>query len=262
MRLYQSLNISVNKIISTRTQVIMHENWLQRYIQEHYQQIGFSQIHGPYQYGADFKGIYAHQPVKIEAEWDYLDYVKHRHSLKFADVLVVATLEPVPQRLKDKLPAIIINLNRAEVIQWAQPRVTTRNNDDYSAYPWRRLARSLLDLYAFYRKERRQGTDFVGSNLVSFHYKSQKPAGFQFRVDGKEEGFEGQPEDKAAWDTWLFSAHAVANHFHLKPALLRPTWIDRIALYYNHTGRITEGEVKRFKPVAELIDDLILRRES
>ncbi len=71
----------------------MHENWLQRYIKEYHQQIGFTQLHGPYKYGADFKGVYAGKPVKIEAEWDYSDYISHKHSLSFADILVVATLD-------------------------------------------------------------------------------------------------------------------------------------------------------------------------
>ena len=53
----------------------MHEKWLQKYIKEFHQQIGFAQIHGPYSYGADFKGIYAGQAVKIEAEWRYADYI-------------------------------------------------------------------------------------------------------------------------------------------------------------------------------------------
>jgi hypothetical protein len=49
----------------------------------------------------------------------------------------------------------------------------------------------------------------------------------------------------------------VADHFKLRPALLRPTWIERIAIYVNNTGRITGTEFDRFKEVAEFIDNLM-----
>jgi hypothetical protein len=235
----------------------MHEIWLQKYIKEHYRQIGFTQLHGPYKYGADFKGVYAENPVKIEAEWDYSDYISHKHSLRFADVLVVATLNPAPESLKGKLPPVIINLSREQVVEWANPLVVKKTEEDYYSYPWRRFSRNLLYLYAFYRKQNRTGSNFIGSNLAQSMPWSQKPIGFQFGEGGKEEKFEGRPEDKASWDYWLFIAHSIAGHFRLKPTLLRPTWIDRIAVYVNHTGRITEGEFQRFKEVALFIDELM-----
>jgi hypothetical protein len=239
----------------------MNEIWLQKYIKEHYRQIGFSQLHGPYKYGADFKGIYAEKPVKIEAEWKYSDYISHKHTLRFADVLVVATLEPAPQALKVKLPSTIINLNREQVVEWAEPRIIKKRSEDYFSYPWRRLSNNLLYLYAYYYKQSHRKTNFISDNLTLLAHKTQTPAGFQFGSGGKEESFEGLPEDKAAWDDWLNIAHAVADHFRLKPALLRPTWIDRVGLYFSHTGRITESEFKRFTDIAIFIDDLILGEE-
>jgi hypothetical protein len=248
--------------MSKWAQAIMHEKWLQKYIQDHYLEIGFAQIHGPYKYGADFKGVYAEKPVKIEAEWNYSDYISHKHSLRFADVLVVATLEPVPPALLGKLPSTIINLDPQQVINWAQPRLIKKTREDYYSYPWRRLSKSLLELYAYYRKQDHRKIDFIGSNLVFSMNKSQMPAGFKFGTGGKEESFEGRPEDKAAWDYWLNIAHAAAEHFQMKPALLRLTWVDRTALYFNHTGRITECERKRFIDVAEFIDELFQRGEQ
>jgi hypothetical protein len=240
----------------------MHEIWLQKYIKANYLRIGFSQLYGPFTSGADFKGFYAGKRVKVEAEWDYADYISHQHTLKFADILVVATLEAVPEHLKDKLPSIIINLKREEVLEWAQPRLVSKNNEDYYSYAWRRLSRNLLYLYAYYRKKSQRGMDFTGSNLVHTMYKTQKPAGFQFGEGGKEESFEGLPEDKESWDYWLNAAHAVADQFRLKPKLLRPTWIDMVALYLNHTGRITDNDFNRFQEVAAFINDLILRQEG
>jgi hypothetical protein len=239
----------------------MHEIWLQKYIRANYRQIGFAQLYGPFTSGADFKGVYAGKRVKVEAEWDYADFISHQHTLNFADILVVATREPVPEQLKARLPAIIIKLDRDRVIEWAQPRLVQKNNDDYYNYEWRRFSRNLLYLYAYYRKQNHWGMDFTGADLVHKMYKSQKPAGFQFGAGGKEESFDGPPEDKAAWDYWLNAAHAVALQFRLKPKLLRPTWIDMVALYLNHTGRITESDLKRFHEVAAFINDLILRQE-
>lgn len=240
---------------------VMNEYWLQRYIKEHYQQIGFTEIHGPYKYGADFKGVHDEKPVKIEAEWEYTDYISHKHSPGFADVLVVATLEPVPRHLKGKLPAFVIHLSREQVEEWAQPRMIKKDREDYYSYPWRKFSRSLLCLYAYHRKLDHRKMDFVGAGLMLSMNKAQKPAGFQFGTHGKEEGFKGTPEDKASWNYWLTIAHAVSEHFNLKPALLRPTWVDRVALYFNHTGRITEGESRRFKDIAVFIDDLILQEK-
>jgi hypothetical protein len=256
-----NFKMELNDPISNLIGVKMHEIWLQKYIQEHHRQIGFSDLHGPYKYGADFKGLYAGHPVKIEAEWEYTDYIAHGHTLQFADVLVVADLAPVPQGLKEKLPSIIVNLDRAQVTAWAQPRLLKKNGEDYHAYPWRKFARNLLYLYAFHHKQSQQRTDFAGSRLAQSMSKFQRPAGFHFGTGGKEESFEGLPEDKAAWDFWLGIAHTVAVQFHLKPALLRPTWIDRTALYVNNTGRITASESERFQDVALFIDDLLLKEE-
>jgi hypothetical protein len=235
----------------------MHEYWLQKYIKEHYLQIGFSRLHGPYKVGADFKGVYVEKPVKIEAEWEYSDYIDHKHPPGFADVLVVATLEPVPEHLKEKLPSLIINLNRERVVEWSRPRLITKEQEDYHSYPWRRFSRNLLYLYAYYQRQNHGKLDFVGSNLVHSMYRVQKPVGFQFGTGGKEQSFEGLPEDKTSWDYWLKVAHDVASNFQLKPTLLRPTWIDRIALYVNHTGRITDFEYKRFQDVAVFIGELL-----
>jgi hypothetical protein len=240
----------------------MHEIWLQKYVKEHYQQIGFSRLHGPYSTGADFKGIYAGKPVKIEVEWKYSDYISHKHPPGFADILVVATLESVPEHLKERVPSIIINVNREQVIEWAQPRIMRKMQEDYYSYPWRRFSRNLFYLYAYYQKKNHRDTEFAGSSMALSMTRSQVPPGFQFGDRGIEKGFEGSPQEKALWDYWLNIAHDVADRFKLKPALLRPTWIDMVAQYLNHTGRIRDSEYGQFTDIALFIDEIILQEEQ
>jgi len=81
----------------------------------------------------------------------------------FADVLVVASYDPVPEHLRPRLPSTIIHLNREQVIAWALPLKIKKNKEDYFSYPWRRLSRSLLDLYANYRKLNQLGLAFLGA---------------------------------------------------------------------------------------------------
>jgi hypothetical protein len=235
----------------------MHEIWLQKYLKENFRRFGFTALYGPYSQGPDFKGVFTSKRVKVEVEWDYSDYIRHGHPLKFADIIVVASLEPIPELLKEKLPPVVINVARERVIDWASPKIILKNADDYHSYPWRRLSRSLLDLYSYYQKQKNGRLDFIGSNLALSMYKSQAPFGFQFASGGNEECFEGLPTDKAAWDYWLEIAHEVAGQFKLAPALLRPTWIDRIALPFTYTGRITEYQLKRFKEIAIFIESWI-----
>ena len=160
-----------------------------------------------YFYGADFKGVYANKRVKVEVEWDYADYIQHKHPVDFADIIVVATFDPIPASLKEKLPPVAINVDREQVIHWANPKINTKKEDEYHSYPWRRLSRSVLDLFAYYQKQKGSTADFIGASLALSMFKSQKHCGFLFAPDGKEESFEGSPTDKAAWDFWLVSGH-------------------------------------------------------
>jgi hypothetical protein len=235
----------------------MLEYWLQKYIKEYYRQIGFTELHGPYNVGPDFKGVYHGRLVKIEAEWDYSDYINHQHPPDFAEILIVATLKPVPRGLREKLPSFIIHLCSDQVAQWARPRKVKKDQEDYISFTWRRLSRSLLYLYAYSRKKSNLTNDFVGSELAGLLSKSQVPAGFHFGEGGKEISFDGRPEEKVSWDFWLNIAHDVAGHFKLRPALLRPTWIDRVALYSSYTGRVTDADFTRFKDIALYIDSLL-----
>ena len=198
----------------------MHERWLQQYILAHFRELGFSQLRGPYSQGVDFKGSCKGKRVKVEAEWQYVNYYLHQHPPGWADILIVATLQPPPENLLDILPSRIVNIELRKVIEWAQPRADEKEREDFQSYPWRRLSRNLLDLYAYYLKHQKREYKlfFIGSHLALTRNKAQKPAGFQFDTNGLELEFQGSQEDKFAWDYWLNIAHVVADKFRLRPA--------------------------------------------
>jgi hypothetical protein len=237
-------------------QLHIHEDWLQLYIKEHFRQLGFASIHGPYSTGADLKGLYNGKMVRIEAEWDYTDYIHHQHSPDFADILIVANSKKVPYDLVDRLPAIIFHVSRQKVIEWAKPRIETKTLDDYHSFAWWRLSRSLLILYGNYQRIQARTPSFPGAYLLPLP-PSQTPPGFVFAPGGRETGFKGSPQDKNTWDRWLALSHYIAEKFGLKPALLRPTWIDRVALHFDHTGHLYGSDQLRLQEVMVYLDSLI-----
>ena len=237
----------------------MHERWLQQYIMAHYQGLGFSQLKGPFNQGVDFNGIHNGKKVKVEAEWQYANYYFHQHPPKWADILIVATLEPPPAKYLSILPSRIINVDLQQVIEWAQPRADEKEREDFKLYPWRRLSRSLLDLYAYYLKQqgREKELSFIGSHLALVKNKAQKPAGFQFDANGLELEFQGSPEDKFAWDYWLNIAHAVSENYRLKPAMHHPTWIDLLGYELINKGEVDLPDLGELKPIINFIESLL-----
>ncbi len=237
----------------------MHERWFQQYIIAHSRDLGFSQLKGPFSQGVDFKGIYKGKRVKVEAEWQYANYYFHQHPKSWADILIVATLEPAPDTYRDLLPPTIINVDIKEVIEWAQPRAGEKERENYKLYPWRRLSRNLLDLYVYYLKQLGEEKEhsFIGSQLALAKDKAQKPAGFQFDTNGLELEFQGSPEDKFAWDYWLNIAHAVSENYQLKPAIHHPTWIDRLGYELNNKGEVNLPDLSELKPIINFIETLL-----
>lgn len=239
----------------------MHERWLQQYIMAHYQDMGFLQLKGPFNQGADFNGIYNGKKVKVEAEWQYANYHFHQHPPKWADILIVATLEPPPAKYLGILPSRIININLQKVIEWTQPRADEKEREDFKLYPWRRLSRSLLDLYVYCLKHREREAEFsfLGSHLALSRDQAQKPSGFQFDGYGFELCFQGTPEDKFAWDYWLEIAHVIAEKYKLKPATGRPTWVDKLGHNLIFKGKLDLADVAPFKPIATFINSLLFK---
>jgi hypothetical protein len=256
----------------------MREYWLQQYVKEHYRELGFSQLEGPFETGPDFTGVYQGKPVKVEAELKYEGYLQHPQG--WADILIVGTLEPVPARCKDKLPLNIIPINPQKVLEWSKPlRQAYRQKMEEGRQkviaqfppeiqnilqsstpmrpeklaelgyalrvaPWNRFGNSLLEVYAYYieRKGREEGATIMCPPLALLKHK--------------EEGFD-DPEDEAVWRDWLNIAFAVATQFKLKPNMDSLTWIDVLDKKLRDVGNLDTADLKRLEPVVTFIESLI-----
>jgi hypothetical protein len=99
----------------------MREYWLHKYIQGNSQRLGFRRLEGPFDTGPDFKGVFAGRKVLVEAELSYQSYISHGHPKDWADILIVASLDPAPIEFREKLPGTIINVDPQQVLEWSRP---------------------------------------------------------------------------------------------------------------------------------------------
>ena len=65
------------------------EYWLQLYIKNNYERLGFDSLEGPFETGPDFKGVYKGKKVVIEAETQSRNFIYHRHNPNEVDILIV-----------------------------------------------------------------------------------------------------------------------------------------------------------------------------
>lgn len=66
----------------------MREYWIQVYVKNRYRDLGFSSLHGPFDTGYDFKGVYQGREVVVEVETSWENFVKHGHDPNEVDVLM------------------------------------------------------------------------------------------------------------------------------------------------------------------------------
>lgn len=102
------------------------EYWLQEYVNEHHERLGFKHVKGPYDRGPDFEVLFDGRWVKAEAEVRYRSYVDHGHheDRAFADVRVLIVLEEgePPQAIEDQLPPHIVHVNQSDFTPWYEKR--------------------------------------------------------------------------------------------------------------------------------------------
>jgi len=261
---------------------MLREYWLQKYIKEHREELGFSDLEGPFETGPDFRGVYKGQKVSVEAEMEYKGYLQHRPG--FADVLIVGTLDPTPPQCKDRLPPTIITVDRQKVLEWSAPlrqvyrqkaeegrqkvidqlppeiqdiltstgRIRTEKLKELGCelvfMPWKRLAQALARLYAYYVKVKDMGNSVIRPYLAFLKHEQEGFSGYD------EDGFWGDPEDEAAREYWLNIAFAVAPQFELRPTLDSLTWIDGLDRKLRDIGNLDPAELKQLEPIVTFVE--------
>jgi hypothetical protein len=101
-----------------------HEHWVQQYVKENFEHLGFDHIEGPYSQGPDYRA----RPrgtealVEVEVEVRFRNYVKHGHheSRAFSKVGILIVLEEgePPDDIRPHLPAKIIHVDRQHFVAW------------------------------------------------------------------------------------------------------------------------------------------------
>ena len=99
----------------------IREYWVQQYVKNNYEKLGFSEIAGPFDEGPDFKGVYGGKSVYIEVERVCGSYVEHGHHqdrrFEEVEVLIVLGKSNLTDRAKKKLPNTIVQINIDDFMQ-------------------------------------------------------------------------------------------------------------------------------------------------
>lgn len=89
------------------------EYWLQLYISDNYRKLGLDALQGPFETGYDFRGLYQGEKVVIEAERVPVNFVKHGHDPRKADILIVLGEDDTDRSL---LPKTIIKVDPRDFV--------------------------------------------------------------------------------------------------------------------------------------------------
>ena len=98
------------------------EYWIQEYVKNNYFKLGFSELHGPFDVGPDFRGTYKKKNVLVEVERHWQSYITHKHTQSdaFNEVSILIVLNPAkpPEAMKTNLPQRIIYLDIDDFVNW------------------------------------------------------------------------------------------------------------------------------------------------
>ncbi len=103
---------------------MLREYWFQLYVRDHWRELGFDSLIGPFEVGPDFKGVYRGREVKVEVERDYKAFLHDKKALSShqgIDVLIVGVGEDPPAEIRSELPPFVINLDPQTVAEYTRP---------------------------------------------------------------------------------------------------------------------------------------------
>ena len=122
----------------------IREYWIQMYVKENHEKLGFSRLEGPFESGPDFRGVYRNRNAVVEVERDYQSFIQHRHHLDTAfskvNVLIVLTPSDPPTDVREKLPKNIVYIDVADFVEWFRPKA--------KGYAYTKRTQRMIDLVA------------------------------------------------------------------------------------------------------------------
>ena len=259
----------------------MREYWLCKYIISHSKQLGLKALEGPFDNGPDFKAKYRGQDVSIEAETQYRNYIQHGHPKNWADVLIVATIDPVPEKYKEILPPIIINIDLQKVLDWSLPLRTQYWQEwEKKRNEWEKRDREIISkfppeiqgylssngvmqpekLEEYCSKLQAYPSRRLASELATLYnyyvrevYKEECIR--HYRLD-RETGWATLEEiDEEDWVYWNIIAIAVTTEFNIHLSIWTNNWINGSFKRLIKHG-LSEAELKELEPLVNFIDGI------
>jgi hypothetical protein len=101
------------------------ELWAQKYVQEEYLRLGFSNVEGPFRLGPDFRVRDKRGWALAEVETRWQNYFQHEHHLnrEFDRVkyLILLSADVPPDKKRPSLPRSIIHIDRRHFLAWFKP---------------------------------------------------------------------------------------------------------------------------------------------
>jgi len=98
------------------------EHWLQLYIKDNFNKLGFDSLEGPFDRGYDFRGVYQGKTVVVEAETQSKNFLYHKHDPDEVDILIV---------LKDNITDEVYGMSPPEWRERLPKKTITIDPEDF-----------------------------------------------------------------------------------------------------------------------------------
>jgi hypothetical protein len=189
-------NQNLQEVIGRAEEGEFNEYWLQLYIRDNYEKLGFDSLEGPFDIGYDFKGVYRGKRVVVEAETQSKNFLYHKHDPDEVDILIV---------LKDNITDEVYGMSPPEWRERLPKRIITVDPEDFvkSTHPMRKA-------YAIKKQSEREA--FV--TLLPF-VRIKGALATLWDVLAGEVPYEGTPEAEAFDEALSLTAMEYMNTYDL-----------------------------------------------
>jgi hypothetical protein len=101
---------------------LLQERWAQRYVQEEFERLGFTEVDGPFGRGPDYRVFCKRRWAWAEVETRWKNYLLHQHHFNPAfdgtKYLVLLSAEDPPANARSLLPPKIVHIDREHFLGW------------------------------------------------------------------------------------------------------------------------------------------------